>query len=305
MSQFIPDESQFGALEGKVVVVTGGAQGIGAALVKGLHQLGALVIFGDISTNHSQALLKSLGNPKDVTFVEADLATYGGNYKLFKVAFEKYKRVDHAIANAALFEQTDRPWIDAKLTVDTVSDEALARNHNKLFDLNVYGLCVFARMAVVFLRENRGPSEDKSLTLFGSVCNVRDSPGAYVYQTTKAAVLGLLRSMRGPVFEDFGIRTNSVCPGVTQTPMTWRVFERIKAKGLSYQQPEDVVRMTLGVLTQTSWNGKSIYCEAGTAWEFEESLDGSMSIWLGEKPTEMLRRNAEYVNTGALLRTED
>ena len=79
--------------------------------------------------------------------------------------------------------------------------------------------------------------------------------------------------------------------------MTWRVFERIKARGLSYQQPEDVVKMALGVLTETSWNGKSIYCEAGTAWEFEEALDGSMKNWLGEKPTQMLRKNAEFVNT--------
>lgn len=103
--------------------------------------------------------------------------------------------------------------------------------------------------------------------------------------------------MRGPVYKDMHIRTNSVCPGVTQTPMTWRVFERIKAKGLSYQQVEDVVRMTLGVLTETSWNGKSIYCEKATAWEFEEALDNSLKNWLGEEPTRMLRRNAEYVNT--------
>ncbi|KAG4414569.1 hypothetical protein IFR04_012317 [Cadophora malorum] len=305
MSQFIPDESLFSTLKGKVVVITGGAQGIGAALVKKLNELGSLVVFGDLSHEHSQTLLKSLGSPKDVTSVIGDLASYEGNYKLFKAAFDKYGKVDHAIANAALFEYTDKPWIDAKLTIESVADESLVVEHNKLFDLNVYGLCVFARMAAVFLKENRNGNEDKSLTLFGSVCNLRDSPGAYVYQTTKAAVLGLLRSMRGPVYRDIGIRTNNVCPGVTETPMTWRVFERIKARGLSYQQPEDVVKMTLGVLTETSWNGKSIYCEAGTAWEFEEALDRSMKNWLGETPTQMLRKNAEFVNTGALLRTED
>lgn len=150
--------------------------------MKRLHEFGAKVVFGDIATEHSQSLLNSLGNPADVTFIEADLATYDGNYRLFKAAFDKYGKVDHAIANAALFEYTERPWIDAKLTVDTVKDESLVREHNKLFDLNVYGLCVFARMATVFLRENREASEDKTITLFGSVCNIRDSPGAYVYQ---------------------------------------------------------------------------------------------------------------------------
>lgn len=276
---------------------TGGALGIGSCLVKRLHELGSKVVFGDIATKESEALLTSLGSPDNVTYVEGDLGTYDANYKLLRAAFDKYGKVDHAVANAALFEYTDQPWIDTKLTIDNVGDESRVHEHQKLFDLNIYGLCVFVRVAAVFLQEGRQAGEDKSITLFGSVCNLRDSPGAYVYQTTKAAVLGLLRSMRGPVFKNLNVRTNSVCPGVTQTPMTWRVFERIKAKGLSYQQPEDVVKMTLGVLTETSWNGKSIYCEKGTAWEFEEALDATMRTWLGEEPTGMLRGNAEYVNT--------
>jgi NAD(P)-dependent dehydrogenase (short-subunit alcohol dehydrogenase family) len=147
-----------------------------------LHQLGAKVVFGDIATDAAQSLLSSMGAPADVTFIEGDLGTYNGNYNLVKAAFDKYGKIDHAIANAALFEYTNEPWIDAKLTVDNVGDESLVREHQKLFDLNVYGLCVFVRAAAVFLRENRKASEDKTITLFGSVCNLRDSPGAYVYQ---------------------------------------------------------------------------------------------------------------------------
>lgn len=132
-----------------------------------------------------------MGNPADVTFVDGDLAEYNGNYKLLRAAFDKYGKVDHAIANAALFEYTDRPWIDAELTVDSVGDETLVREHRKLFDLNVYGLCVFARVAAVFLRVNRKDLEDKTITLFGSVCNLRDSPGAYVYQVCLTQALCL------------------------------------------------------------------------------------------------------------------
>ena len=121
-------------------------------------------------------------------------------------------------------------------------------------------------------------------------------PLAFI-QTSKCAVLGLLRSMRKPVLAEFGIRTNSVCPGVTQSPMTKRVFHRIQARGLSTQNVKDVVRMTMGLLIDGSINGKSIYSEASTGWEFEEALDSTMRIWLGEQPTKLLRANAEYVNT--------
>ncbi|KAF9894352.1 hypothetical protein FE257_007855 [Aspergillus nanangensis] len=307
MPQFIPDPSSFDILRGKVIVITGGAQGIGAGLVTRLHQLGAKVIFGDISQPHSQSLLESLGNPPTVTAVEADLATYSGNYRLFRTAFDQYGHVDHALGNAALFEHPGpSSWIDPNLTIDTVGDEALAHPHNKILDLNVYGLCVFARMAAVFLRENRPAGEkDASITLFGSVCCIRDSPGAYIYQTSKLAILGLLRSMRKPVLETFGIRTNTICPGVTQSPMTKRVFHRIQARGLSTQKVDDVVDMTLGLMSDPTINGRSLYVERGTGWEFEEELDRSMQIWLGEEPTKLLRANAEYVNTGALLRDED
>lgn len=139
-------------------------------------------MFGDISAAHAQSLLESLDNAADVTFVEADLATYSGNYKLLRKAFDKYGQVDHAIGNAALFEHPGPSWIDPNLKVDSVGDEELSRAHNKVLDLNVYGLCVFVRMAVVFLRENRKTGEDKSITLLGSVCCIRDSPGAYIYQ---------------------------------------------------------------------------------------------------------------------------
>ena len=54
MAQFVPDESSFSALTDKVVVLTGGATGIGAVTITQLYEAGAIVVFGDIAKEHAE-----------------------------------------------------------------------------------------------------------------------------------------------------------------------------------------------------------------------------------------------------------
>lgn len=103
MSQFHPDEAAFSTLKDKVVVLTGGATGIGAAVVKRLHESGALVVFGDVASEAASSLVSSLKGD-NVTFVSCDVTKYDQIYNLFKVANDKYGRVDHAASIAGIFE---------------------------------------------------------------------------------------------------------------------------------------------------------------------------------------------------------
>lgn len=210
MADFIPDEAEFKKLKEKVIVITGGATGIGAATVTRLHGVGAFVVFGDIAVQPAEALVSSLNTSSslaggEVSFVPCDVTQYDDIYSLLKAAYDKYGRVHHAFACAGIFEQG--AWFDPDLTIESVKNE---KGPQRTLDINVLGLANFARVAVVFMRENMQKGENKSMTFMSSVNAFRESPGLYMYQTSKHAVQGLMRAMRKPIFERDGIRVNTV-----------------------------------------------------------------------------------------------
>lgn len=294
MTEFIPDDAKFAELKGKVVVITGGATGIGGATVTRLHGVGALVVFGDIAAQPADSLVSSLNASSDigeVYFVHCDVTNYDDIYNLVKAAYERYGRIDHVFACAGIFEKGQ--WFDPELTMESVKNE---KGPQLTLDINVLGLANFARVAVVFMREGMKKGENKSITFMSSVNAFRESPGLSMYQTSKHAVQGLMRSMRKPIFERDGIRVNTVNPGVTETPMTAHLVHVFKQPGFYCQPPDDVARMVLGLQLHTNMNGKGIYVEGGSGWEFEDSFYREQPAWLGEEPTRRMRANAEAVN---------
>jgi NAD(P)-dependent dehydrogenase (short-subunit alcohol dehydrogenase family) len=294
MAEFKPDESLFTELKGKVVVITGGATGIGGAAVSRLYGVGALVVFGDVAKQPAENLVSSLkASPGtgEVSFVPCDVTNYDDIYNLVKAAYEKYGRIDHAFACAGIFETGQ--WFDPELTMESVKKE---KGPQLTLDINVLGLANFARVAVVFMREGMEKGENKSITFMSSVNAFRESPGLSMYQTSKHAVQGLMRSMRKPIFDRDGIRVNTVNPGVTETPMIAHLVHVFKQPGFYCQPPDDVARMVLGLQVRTDLNGKGIYVEGGSGWEFEDSFYREQPIWLGEEPTRRMRANAEAVN---------
>lgn len=174
MSHYLPDEQNFKILKDKVVVISGGATGIGAATVQILAQHGAIVVIGDINAEAAQTIKEEHPN---VSFVECDVASYGDLYNLFKTAFDKHSRIDHAISCAGIFEQGN--WFDPELTIDSVGEDS---GNLKTLSVNVIGSLHFARIAAVFLRDGREKGQDRSLVLLSSVNAFRESPGLFIYQ---------------------------------------------------------------------------------------------------------------------------
>ena len=294
-NDFVPDEARFGDLAGKVIVLTGGATGIGAATVHRLNAAGAQVVFGDINKDAGEKLATQLGD--QVTFVPCDVTKYSDLYQLLKTAHDKHGRVDHAASIAGIFEQGK--WFDPDLTIDTVGE---VQAPTSVIDINLMGMANFARIAVVFLRHGMQKGENKSFTFMSSVNAFRESPGLYMYQTSKHGTQGLMRAMRKPIYERDGLRVNCVCPGVTDTPMTEGIAVLFQREGLYCQTPDDVARMVVGLQVRGDLNGKGVYVEGGKGFEFEEGFYREQPAWLGEEATRMMRANAEAVNSGALTR---
>lgn len=288
MSRVTPHATSFDAVKGKVVVVSGGASGIGAATVERFYRDQALVVFGDTDEEAAKDLVDRLRSGIDedrsLTFVKCDVTDYADVYKLFKTAYDRHGSIAHAMAITAISDGGD--WFDSGLTIDSVEH---AEEMTAVLDVNMKGTAIFARVAVVFLRSNMNRKENRSLTLTSSVAGITELPGLYMYQASMYGILGLMRSMRKTIYERDKIRVNCICPGTSETLVSTSVMEEFDLNE-HYQTLDDCARFYVGVANNPSMNGKSIYVEAGKGWEFEDALSKTMPQWLGKEPTKMLRQ---------------
>ncbi|KAK3680092.1 hypothetical protein LTR78_000469 [Recurvomyces mirabilis] len=303
-TQFQPGPAS--SLKGKVVVLTGGALGVGQSLVRLLHTAGAHVFFGDVLDSAGQSLEKDLDNPDGgdgprVKFVPCDVTKYSDNVTLFQTAYELCGRVDHAIANAGLGEQGN--MFDPALDLESVKQDP--GKSMAVVDVNLKGPLYFARVASVYLRQparegGNDSKQDKSLTLVSSVAGFREDPGLYVYTASKHGVLGLMRSLRSSLAETQPnpIRTNAICPWMTTTRLVAGIEDIWKANDLPANSPEDVARTIVGVTSDGKVCGGTIYIEGGRAWNIEEGILGTRKEWLGESRERDLGKGTQLMGGG-------
>ncbi|KAL4922633.1 putative 3-hydroxyacyl-CoA dehydrogenase [Aspergillus aurantiobrunneus] len=238
------------ALQDEVIVLTGGANGIGASLT--------------------------------------DVASYDSVLNLFDKAMEIYGRIDHAVAGAGIGEIGN--VFDPALTMETIRQNSPPTT--KVMDVNLLGCLYFARIASVYLRQNRpDPKSDRSILLVSSVAGFKESPGLFVYQAAKHGVLGLMRALRlylcAPAH---GIRVNCICPWMTATAIIKGVQDGWMEAGLPLNSPMDVAKVSAAVLGDVSLNGTSMYVEGGRMWETEANIDRLEAQWLGEEPSQSSAR---------------
>ncbi|KAL4757029.1 uncharacterized protein BDW70DRAFT_144077 [Aspergillus foveolatus] len=118
MARFDPEPMLFFALDSKVVVLTGGANGIGAATVSLLYEHGASIVFGDRDVEAGERVAASYQDKERVRFVATDVMSYASTLALFKDAYQNYGRVDHAFAIAGVDEQGS--WFHPSETLESL-----------------------------------------------------------------------------------------------------------------------------------------------------------------------------------------
>lgn len=299
-----------------------GAIGIGAVLVRLLHDVGAHVFFGDVLDEPAQALEKELhSSAATVKFVHCDVTSYADNLALFDAAYQAFGRVDHAISNAGLGEQGN--LVSPELTLESVRQEP--KSSVNIVDVNLKGPLYFARLASVYLRQpakgeetDDATSMDKSLTFTSSVAAFREDPGLYVYVASKHGVMGLMRVLRRSVMraikmhcvpmltagstliqsKPYAIRTNTVCPWMTRTRLTQGVEHHWDAAGLPGNMPEDIAKILMGVAADSSLNGEAVYVEGGRGWKIEQAKIDLRPQWLGERQTRDLDEGTRVLGGG-------
>lgn len=220
-------------LLGKSVYITGGASGIGRAVVEGLVKEGAYVTVLDRSAEGLQELEQQFG--EKVRTITGDVTIYEDHQRAVETAVEAFGKLDVLISNAGVF--------DAFAKFVNVTPEALSEAYDILFSINVKGSFFAAKAAVEELTRTRG---NIIFTLSGA--SFYPDGGGVWYTASKHAQLGLLRQLAFELAPD--VRVNAVAPGGTLTalsviaplrPFVNVVDNETKAKSIKTRNPLKIV----------------------------------------------------------------
>jgi len=200
----------------KAAVVTGAGGGMGEAIALALAQAGAAVTAIDVkpcpeSLKKSDAVHYAQGDLRDGAFVD----------KTMKAAHERSDRLDY-LANVAgvLWFGRDKSLLEMELSV-----------WDEVMDINLRSMVLTSRAATPLMRKTGGGA----MVHFSTIQWMRGDPQPQdAYQASKAAVCAMSRSLAMQLAAD-GIRSNSICPGPTLTPLQARWdTEKIRGQVADY-----------------------------------------------------------------------
>lgn len=224
-------------LQDKVVIVTGGAHGIGKAYCKGFAGAGARVVIADIAAEAAEKtateIAKEIG--AQTLALYTDVSNEASTKTMAAKVLERFGRIDVLINNAAVFSivPMNRGRIE---TIDP--DE-----WDRLMAVNLRGLFFCCRAVLPTMRAQQS----------GKIINIASgtvfagSPGRIHYVTSKTATIGFTRTLAREVGE-FNINVNCLAPGNTlseENPDEATIKLRESSAGLRalkrVQVPQDVV----------------------------------------------------------------
>jgi 3alpha(or 20beta)-hydroxysteroid dehydrogenase len=185
-------------LKGKVVLISGGARGQGAAEARLFIAEGARVVIGDVLEPEGRQLASELGNA--AVFVKQDV-TQDRDWETAINAAEKLGGLHGLVNNAGIYQP--------RTLMET--DTELFERHLRVNQLG----CFLGMKAVVPLMEQSGGG---SIVNISSVAGLRGSPGAIAYSATKWALRGMTKAAAIDLAPR-RIRVNSVHPGPIDTEM--------------------------------------------------------------------------------------
>ncbi len=188
--------------QGKTILVTGGAGGIGESIVRSYDKLGARVFLHyNSSTEKASTMQKSL---KNCSLVQADLR----EEKAVSEMFKSLPALDHVIANAGIYESQSAPIHE--MTLDQWN-HTLNSNLTSIFLITKY----------FFQNIQHHQTTAPSLIMIGSTAGIFGERGHADYAASKAPLTsGLLYSLKNEITKLAPLgRVNCVAPGWTVTPM--------------------------------------------------------------------------------------
>ncbi|KAK4271123.1 hypothetical protein QN277_019860 [Acacia crassicarpa] len=193
-------------LEGKVVFITGGASGIGAATAKVFVRHGAKVVIADVQDDLGRSVCDEISSSvtggADISYVHCDVSSDSDVEAAINTTISKHGKLDIAYGNAGVFGNPNTSILD-------INEDFF----NKVFSVNVYGCFLVAKHAArVMIPEKKG-----CIIFTASLVSVSHSAVAHEYVASKYAVVGLTKNLSVELGKH-GIRVNCVSPYMVVSP---------------------------------------------------------------------------------------
>jgi len=241
------EESRFAtypSLRGRVVVITGGASGIGEAFVRAFAEQRSQVAFLDIQDEAARLLIEELtaaGLPAP-TYFRCDLTNVDSIQSTLESIAAQFGAIDTLVNNAGN---------DTRHTIE----EATSDFWDRMMAINLKSQFFMARAVIPAMQK----AQRGSIINMSSISFMIPSTGLPVYVTAKAAIVGMTRTLArelGP----HNVRVNAVMPGAIETERQKRLWltEEYRAEILARQSlkrmiaPEEVARLVLFLASDDS-----------------------------------------------------
>jgi NAD(P)-dependent dehydrogenase (short-subunit alcohol dehydrogenase family) len=245
-------------LKEKVVIVTGGAQGIGRVYAERIANEGAAVVIADVvDPNPAVEAIEQKGGT--ALGLQTDVTSEFSTQQMARQAAERFGRIDGLVNNAGIY---------ASLTLKPF-EEISYEEWNKVLSVNVGGLFLCSRAVVPYMRKQGG----------GRIINIssgtpfKGTPLLLHYVTSKGAVIAFTRSLAKEL-GDANILVNAVAPGFTlsdtvqKNEQQMRLFRDVSVSARTLkrdQRPEDIAGTVVFLLSDDSAfiTGQTIVVDGG------------------------------------------
>lgn len=195
---------EVGEFDGRVVVVTGGASGIGKAVSLVLADRGARVVIGDVSPEGGEAVAATIRrNGGESVFVRTDVSDEASVSGLIGRAVDTYGGLNLAFNNAGVIHPPAR------------LHEMPLTDLDRAYAVNVRGIALCLRAELRHMVDNGGGS----IVNTASGAGLTATPMQPAYTMSKHAIVGLTRAAATD-YAASGIRVNAIALGLIETPMT-------------------------------------------------------------------------------------
>jgi glucose 1-dehydrogenase len=252
-------------LEGKVVLVTGGNQGIGQTIALRLAQAGADIIVNYRSqpetADETKAKIEQMG--RKAIAVRADLSQIEEIHQLVESSLQQFCQIDVLVNNAGLEKSAD--------FLDITSDD-----YDRVMDVNLKGVFFTTQAVVNHLKASQRAGKIINIS---SVHEELPFPHFTAYCASKGGLKMMMRNLAVEL-APLGITVNNVAPGAIETPINKSLMEDKDKLNATLKniplgrlgQPEDVAGLVAFLASSDAdyITGSTFYVDGGLLWNYQE-----------------------------------